>query len=410
MAADDDEQPRRIDEDDLERFERAFQEALDEPGGGRDLDVQLAHLPDDQAPVPRPPRRRPQPAEAVEPSIASATPGPALDGVVEAIARLEERLDQVERRLAEMADRRTRVVRAVPRPATEAEPRARVVPDVPRDPAPAPAAGALKQASRRLAMAADRLRPPPVGVTILIYHRVGARTSTSVDLPTAQFEEQVAWLAEHSRVVTLDEAADLLTAGAPPDDERPVVVLTFDDGTADFVDEALPVLIRHRVPVTYYLATDFIDRQRPFPNEGVPMTWRAAREAVTSGLVTVGSHTHTHALLDRIPPEQAARELDRSIELLEEHVGVSPRHFAYPKAVLGSEAAQALVRERFRTATIARTRANPYGSSDLHRLTRSPVQRSDDIDVFARKVDGGMGLENDVRDLVNRWRYRNETM
>ena len=84
-------------------------------------------------------------------------------------------------------------------------------------------------------------------------------------------------------------------------------------------------------------------------------------------------------------------------------------HFAYPKAVLGSEAAQAEVRARFRTATIARTRPNPYGSADLHRLTRSPVQRADDLDVFARKVAGGMGFENDVRDVVNRWRYRRAT-
>ncbi len=269
--------------------------------------------------------------------------------------------------------------------------------------------GALKQASQQVAKVVDRLRPPPAGVTILIYHRVGARTPTSVDLPTEQFDDQVAYLAESCHVVTLDQAADLLTAGAPPADDRPVVALTFDDGTADFVDEALPVLVRHRVPVTYYLATDFIERQRPFPNGGAPMTWAAAAEALASGLVTIGSHTDTHALLDRITAEATAVELDRSISRIGERLGVEPVHFAYPKAVLGSEAAQAEVRARFRTATIARTRPNPYGSADLHRLTRSPVQRADDLDVFARKVAGGMGFENDVRDVVNRWRYRRAT-
>ena len=265
---------------------------------------------------------------------------------------------------------------------------------------------ALKQASQQVAKLVDRLRPPPAGITILIYHRVGARTPTTVDLPTSQFEDQVAYLAESCHVVTLDQAADLLTAGEPPDDDRPVVALTFDDGTADFVDEALPVLARHGVPVTYYLATDFIERQRPFPNGGAPMTWAAAAEAVASGLVTIGSHTDTHALLDRITTEATVVELDRSIARIGERLGVAPVHFAYPKAVLGSEAAQAEVRARFRTATIARTRPNPYGSADLHRLTRSPVQRADGLDVFARKVAGGMGFENDVRDVVNRWRYR----
>ncbi len=296
----------------------------------------------------------------------------------------------------------------------------------------------VKTAVRRVAKAVDRLRPPPDGVTILIYHRVGGHTPTSVDLPTAQFADQIDYLAEHCRVVTLDTAADLLSAdpadlvdadvpaddpsagdvpanGAPSDgaassaDDRPIVALTFDDGTADFVDEALPVLDRHRVPVTYYLATDFIERQLPFPNDGLPMTWAAAAEAVASGLVAVGSHTDTHALLDRIPAIDAAAELDRSIERIRERLDVDPHHFAYPKAVLGSPAAQAEVRARFRTATIARTRPNPFGTTDLHQLTRSPVQTTDDLDVFARKAAGGMGFENDVRDLLNRWRYRGAT-
>lgn len=265
-----------------------------------------------------------------------------------------------------------------------------------------------KTAVRQVAKVVDRLRPPPAGVTILIYHRVGGRTSMSVDLPTAQFEDQLAHLDEACRVLSLDDAADQLASGVAPDDPRPPVVLTFDDGTADFVEEALPVLDRHRLPVTYYLATDFVERQQPFPHDGVPMTWSAAAEAVASGLVTIGSHTDTHALLDRIPVAEAAGELDRSIELIRDRLGVDPRHFAYPKAVLGSEANQAEVRARFRTATVARTRPNPFVGADLHQLTRTPVQTSDDPDVFARKAEGGMGFENDLRDLVNRWRYRNE--
>jgi len=266
--------------------------------------------------------------------------------------------------------------------------------------------GTASATIKRAAVAADRLRPPPAGVTILIYHRVGARTPVTVDLPISLFDEQVGWLAEHAAVLTLTEAADLLEAGAAPADSRPHVVVTFDDGTADFVDEALPVLQRHCVPATYYLATDFVDRQRPFPDEGQPMTWDAAKEAVASGLVDVGSHTHTHALLDRIDPAEAAADLDRSIAVVEDHLGVTPQHFAYPKALLGSPANEHEVRRRFRTASIARTRPNPWRGSDLHRLTRSPIQTTDGMAFFERKVRGGMRLEDDVRDLVNRWRYR----
>lgn len=266
--------------------------------------------------------------------------------------------------------------------------------------------GNASAALKRATIVHDRLRPAPAGVTILIYHRVGARTSMSVDLPTSLFDEQMAFLTERCRVLSLTDAAELLEAGEQPPDQRPHVVVTFDDGTADFVEEALPVLERHGVPATYYLATEFIDRQLPFPDGGVALTWDAAKEMVASGLVDIGSHTHTHALLDRIPPTEAAHELDRSIAVIETHLGVTPQHFAYPKALLGTPQNEFEVRTRFRTATIGRTRPNPWAGSDLHRLTRSPIQVSDGTDFFERKVRGGMRLENDVRDLVNRWRYR----
>jgi peptidoglycan/xylan/chitin deacetylase (PgdA/CDA1 family) len=270
----------------------------------------------------------------------------------------------------------------------------------------------MSQASaalKRAAVLRDWVRPAPAGVTILIYHRVGARTAVSVDLPTALFDEQMAFLAERCRVLSLTDAAELLEGGEAPTDDRPRVVVTFDDGTADFVDEALPVLERHGVPATYYLATEFIDRQLLFPDGGVALTWDAAKEMVASGLVDIGSHTHTHALLDRVQPTEAVHELDRSIAVIETHLGVTPEHFAYPKALLGSPQNEHEVRSRFRTATIGRTRPNPWEGSDLHRLTRSPIQVSDGMDFFERKVRGGMRLENDVRDLVNRWRYRGAT-
>ncbi len=75
--------------------------------------------------------------------------------------------------------------------------------------------GAVKGATRAVAKAVDRLHPPRAGLTILIYHRVGGRTSTTVDLPTAQFAEQLSFLVEHCHVVSLDDAADLLAPVRP---------------------------------------------------------------------------------------------------------------------------------------------------------------------------------------------------
>jgi peptidoglycan/xylan/chitin deacetylase (PgdA/CDA1 family) len=257
--------------------------------------------------------------------------------------------------------------------------------------------------------AADRFRPHAAGVVILLYHRVGGGSSLEIDLDAARFDEQMAAVAARG-VVALGTALEQLSATVEPAGNAPVVV-TFDDGTADFIDIALPILVRHGVPVTLYLATDMVEGGASVPAGARAISWAGLRDACATGLVDVGSHTHSHCLLDRTPPDVVAEELDRSIGLIGEHVGRAPVDFAYPKAVAGSAEADRLVRARFRSAALAGTRPNPYrrGSgahaADPYRLARSPIQVSDGMQYFERKLDGGMAFEDTLRRAVNRVRY-----
>lgn len=289
---------------------------------------------------------------------------------------------------------------------------------------------------KTVAAVGDRVRPPADGVVVLIYHRVGGGSGTEVDLSPEAFDEQMAWLAGTGRVVSLDAAVDLLdppaggassTSGAAAGDgagaaapepgatagvgagDAPVddpIVVTFDDGTADLAEVAAPILERHAVPATIYLATKFVDEGIAFPDDGTPLSWAAARDMAATGLVTFGSHTHGHLLLDRLPPQQAIDELDRSRHLIEDQVGAPAHHFAYPKAVPASPEVEPLVRERYRSAALGGNRPNPYGRTDVHRLSRTAVQVSDGNEYFVRKARGGMALEDSIRRAVNRVRYR----
>lgn len=243
---------------------------------------------------------------------------------------------------------------------------------------------------------------------MLIYHRVGHGSGGQMDVDTGTFDRQLTWLAEHTRLITLDAAIDELLAATPAVPLRPGVVLTFDDGTTDWIDHVLPALDRHQVPATFYVATDFVERSLPFPGDGRPISWAALRDLDSSPLVTIGSHTHRHLLLDRLPSNDVAEELDRSIELLHDHLGTAPRHFAYPKAVAGSAEADREVRDRFVSAVIAGTRPNVVGT-DVHMIQRSPIQRADGTTAFRHKATGGLGLEDDLRRLANLVRYRGAT-
>lgn len=278
----------------------------------------------------------------------------------------------------------------------------------------------LKSLVAAASTAYDRVVTPPPGITVLIYHQVGGGTDSAVDLPPELFEQQLIHLREHHRVLTIDEAADELrsgqpagwgtaadTASTPEPDARRGVVITFDDGTADFADVVVPALVRHDLPATLYVATKFVDEHEPFPWGAPPIDWQALRDAASTGLVTLGSHTHSHWLLDRLDRDAIDDDLDRSIELLGANTASAPRHFAYPKAVPGSPTAEIAVRRRFDTAALAANRVNRPGQSDLHRLWRTPVQRTDDAAVFARKADGGFRLEGELRSATARVRYRN---
>lgn len=249
----------------------------------------------------------------------------------------------------------------------------------------------------------QRTGDPAAAVVALIYHRVGGRSQSPVDLPTAAFGAQLDEVGH--RVMALDDALTALDGSAAVDgaattDERadPALVITFDDGTADWLDVVLPALDARRLPATFYVSTEFVEQRRPFPDGGTPISWSGLAEMVASGLATIASHTHTHRVLAGVGARQAADELDRSIGLVEERLGVACRHFAYPKAVAGSAAADAEVRRRFASAALAGNRINHAGRTDPHRLGRHGLTVGDDPHSFRRKAAGGAWLEGWLRE------------
>ncbi len=156
------------------------------------------------------------------------------------------------------------------------------------------------------------------------------------------------------------------------------------------------------LPATFYVATDFVERQRPFPDDGAPVSWAGLADMLATGLVTIGSHTHTHRVMAGLSSAQAHDEVDRSVELIEDRLGVTPRHFAYPKAVAPTPAAEVVVRRRFASATLAGNRSASVGD-DVHRIGRHALTVGDDASTFRRKIDGGMLLEGWLRERRDAW-------
>ena len=113
---------------------------------------------------------------------------------------------------------------------------------------------------------------------------------------------------------------------------RPVVI-TFDDGFADFADAAA-VLGRHQIPSTLYVTTGALRGRGPRPPEmAIPpasmLHWSQLAELELSN-VEIGAHTHTHRQLDIMRTKEVADELRHSKEILEDELGHQVLSFAYP--------------------------------------------------------------------------------
>lgn len=228
---------------------------------------------------------------------------------------------------------------------------------------------------------------PARGVTLLVYHRIGGGTGDELDVSVNAFRTQLDQLAHHG-VASLDDALDALEAG----DDTPRFVLTFDDGFEELHRHAWPELRRRGWPFTLYLTTSSVGGHLRWEgarseHPGRALDWAHVAEMVSSGLCTVGNHTHHHVPPDRL----VASELDACTDLVRDRLGVATRHFAYPWGVR-SDMGEHLVRARFRSAATGEVGRNRPGA-DPHRLRRVPVRRTDPPEFFAAKLAGQLRAE-----------------
>lgn len=92
-----------------------------------------------------------------------------------------------------------------------------------------------------------------------------------------------------------------------------------------------------------------------------------------SDLITIGSHSMTHTMLDSVTAEDAEYEAAASRAALESVLNREVVHFCYPSGRYGN-AAEAVVRRIYRTATTTELGHLPSsGASDPYRLPRVPA-------------------------------------
>ena len=121
------------------------------------------------------------------------------------------------------------------------------------------------------------------------------------------------------------------------------VLITFDDGYRDNLENAAPVLKKYGYPAVQFVPIAYVGDSQPLPHEkylsahGVfnpTVDWDEIRELERHG-VRIESHGISHRPLAELEIDEAAREIAISKLKLEERLGRPVRAFSYVK---GSEA------------------------------------------------------------------------
>ncbi|MHB8589556.1 MAG: polysaccharide deacetylase family protein [Candidatus Dormibacteraceae bacterium] len=218
--------------------------------------------------------------------------------------------------------------------------------------------------------------PNAIRVPILMYHYIRVnpdphdRLGFALSVTPSDFAAQMDWLARNGYHPISTEDLYLYLSGAHALPSRPIV-LSFDDGYADFFTTTLPILRSHDFKAVSYIVSGFV---------GQPRYMSAAQvvEADRSG-VEIGSHTVDHVNLATQSPGALHYQLTASKQALEQLLGHPVLSFCYPSGRFDSSVVSAVAAAGYHDATTTR-----FGSA--HTLA--------DRYIWGRlRVGGGESLE-----------------
>lgn len=229
-------------------------------------------------------------------------------------------------------------------------------------------------------------------LSILIYHQVVQEEEfrKAFDPSQREFDRQMGLISKYFHPMGLIEAINALRNGTLP--ERAIAV-TFDDGYANNYHTALPILQKHGIPATFFIASEFLNggimwndavletfmrshggldlqeanlgrfppakgeerlkqaqevlnllKRLPFEErtekvaeitrsralpDNLMMTDDHVRKLHDAGM-EIGGHTLSHPILTRVSLDEAYKQIIQNKQQLERIIGAPLRSFAYP--------------------------------------------------------------------------------
>jgi peptidoglycan/xylan/chitin deacetylase (PgdA/CDA1 family) len=250
-------------------------------------------------------------------------------------------------------------------------------------------------------------------IPVLLYHSISLSPPPVIapfTVTPSDFERQLDLVVSGGfSVLTVSAFADALTGrdSLPP---RPLVI-TFDDGFADFYDTALPALRERALRATLYVPTALLrgspERVRLRSLGDALLEWSQLRPLHEAG-VEIGAHSHTHPHLDTLSAAAARDEILRSKALLEDELGTEVDTFAYPNGYSGPRVRRLVAQAGFRSACAVKNAFSSPGD-DVFAIARLTLTATTSLSTFREWLAGSGAPDAPARERLQTrvWRaYR----
>jgi len=224
-----------------------------------------------------------------------------------------------------------------------------------------------------------------VQVPILMYHYVSTPPEGAdiyrqdLSVTPAQFQEQMAYLAEHGYT-----PIDLYDLSLAVTDQQPLpprpVILTFDDGYVDAYTNAYPILESFGFKGTFFIVTEFVDL-----GYDTYMTWAMIAEMAAAGH-RMESHSKTHPDLRNQDNDHLVWQLLGSQQTLAAHIGYTPRFFCYPGGHYDA-ATIAVLQELDFWGAVTTAGGEWHGYNDRYEWSRWRIRNTTSLAGFADLVN-----------------------
>tara|TARA_Y100000591_G_scaffold117402_1_gene100361 strand:+ start:761 stop:1477 length:717 start_codon:yes stop_codon:yes gene_type:complete len=165
-------------------------------------------------------------------------------------------------------------------------------------------------------------------IPVLLYHSI-SNDNSPMSLNINFFENQMKYLKNNGfQTVDFNEIDPNLKS-------KKQIIITFDDGYKDILNNALPILKKYNFKATSFFVTNLIGQnnswdvkkksyiKKEIMNPSDILQW------ISSGM-HIGSHSHNHVDLTKISEEKLLYELEFSKKFLEDKFDNKNNIFCYP--------------------------------------------------------------------------------